>query len=342
MITSKIFGKTQAGETVTAYTIADGAAHATILDFGGIVQSVVIPAKNGAPTDVILGYNDVAGYEMNGGYLGALIGRFGNRIGAGKICVDGKPYQLYLNDRGNHLHGGKEGFNRKMWRAERVNDYALALTYVSPDGEENYPGQLTVRVVYTFRGNELTIDYRATTTRRTVLNLTNHAYFDLNGEQEGSVLDHILFLDGDRITPTDPAMIPQGGFRDVAGTPFDFRTPKAIGRDIDADDPDLKQGGGYDHCYILNGAGYREYGRVTGPKTGITMRCFTDLPAVQFYSGNGLHQEGKHAYYGKRAGFCLETQAIPNNPNVPEYEALGSSYLSPGEVYSHRTAYRFE
>ncbi len=343
MISQKVFGKTADGQEVLAFTLADGASHATILNFGGIVQSIVVPDRAGNPTDVILGYNDVAGYENNGGYLGALIGRFGNRIGEGKLVIDGKQYNLYCNDRGNHLHGGKVGFNKKIW-SHKIEGDALVLSIVSPDGEENYPGTLQVEVRYTFRGGELTISYRATTDKETAVNLTNHAYFNLNGEADGSILDNELQIDCDMITPTNPTMIPVGGYRMVKGTPFDFNAPKPIGQDIEADDIDLKQGNGYDHCHVLkNKCGeYIKYAVAKSHKTGITMTCFTDMPAVQFYAGNGLHQQGKSIYYGKRAGFCLETQAIPNNVNVPEYAQRGSSILKPGEVYNFRAAYKFE
>lgn len=343
MITSRVFGKTAQGEEVLAFTLSDGAASATVLNFGGIVQSIVVPDRSGKPTDVILGYNDVAGYENNGGYLGALIGRFGNRIGEGKLTVDGKEYQLYCNDRGNHLHGGKAGFNKKIW-AHEISGDELILSIVSPDGEENYPGTLCVRVTYTFLGGELKIRYRATTDKKTAVNLTNHAYFNLNGEADGTILDNVLWIDCDYITPTNPTMIPVGGFRAVKGTAFDFNTPKEIGRDVEADDPDLKQGNGYDHCHVLkNKCGeYVKYATAESKKTGIKMTCYTDMPAVQFYAGNGLHQQGKGAYYGKRAGFCLETQAIPNNVNVAEYAAKGNSYLDAGEVYEFTAAYKFE
>ena len=343
MITQKLFGKTEDGREVLAFTLEDGASHATILNYGGIVQSLVVPDKNGKPTDVVLGYNTVAEYEKNGGYLGALIGRFGNRIGKGELCIDGKRYELYNNDRGNHLHGGKIGFNRKIWAHEIVGD-ELRLSILSPDGEENYPGNLKVTVTYTFRGGELKIAYRAVSDKKTAINLTNHAYFNLNGEGDGSALDNELWIDCDFITPTNPTMIPEGGFRAVKGTPFDFNAFKPIGRDVEADDLDLKQGKGYDHCHVLkNRAGeYVKYAEVRSLKTGIRMSCYTDMPAVQFYAGNGLSQQGKTAYYGKRAGFCLETQAIPNNVNVPEYAERGSSIVDAGAVYAFTAAYKFE
>lgn len=343
MISTRIFGKTQDRQEVLAFDFTDGANRATVLNYGGILQSIVLPDKNGTPTDVLLGYNDVAGYENNGGYLGALIGRFGNRIEKGRLTVDGTTYQLYCNDRGNHLHGGKVGFNKKMWRHEVVGD-ELRLFLTSPDGEENYPGTLNVRVTYIFENGELRIHYSASTDKKTALNLTNHAYFNLNGEGDGSILDNMLWIDSDEITPTNETMIPVGGYRKVEGTPFDFNLAKPIGRDIDKNDVDLRQGNGYDHCYVLkNRCGvYAKYAVAESRRTGIRMTCRTDMPAVQFYAGNGLNQQGKTAFYGKRAGFCLETQMIPNNVNVPEYAEKGSSFLSPGEDYEYTASYQFD
>ncbi len=341
MITCKKFGTTKNGETVYAFTIADGRSRVTILNYGGIIQRLIVPAKDGRMTDVVLGYNTVAEYEENGGYLGALIGRFGNRIGGGKFTLDGKDYQLYCNDRGNHLHGGKEGFNRKVW-AYATSGNSLALSIISPDGEENYPGNLKVTAVYTFRNNVLRIHYFAKCDQKTVVGLTNHAYFNLSGEGT-DVLGHLLWIDSDEIAPTDETMIPTGGFREVEGTPFDFNTPKAVGRDIGADDEDLKKGNGYDHCFVLKqGAGnYAKYAEVTSPATGIKMSCYTDMPAVQLYTGNGLNQKGKYSFYKAHAGLCLETEAIPNNVNVPEYAEKGSSVLEAGEEYDFIAAYEF-
>ncbi len=342
MITSSSFGKTKDGREVLAFTFEDGARRATVLNLGGIIQSIVVPDKNGNPTDVILGYNDVAGYEEHGGYLGALIGRFGNRIEKGKLVIDGETYDLYCNDRGNHLHGGKVGFDKKIWAHEIKGD-ELVLSIVSPDGEENYPGTLSVRVTYSFKDGEFRILYHAVSDKKTAVNLTNHAYFNIDGEGSGSALENVLWIDCDDITPTNSTMIPTGGFRAVKGTAFDFNTPKEIGKDVGADDIDLKQGNGYDHCHVLkNKCGECvKYATVTGKKSGITMSCYTDMPAVQFYAGNGLNQQGKTAYYGRRAGFCLETQAIPNNVNVPEYAEKGSSILDAGEVYEFSAAYQF-
>lgn len=343
MITITKFGTTKDGREVLAFTLKDGKRQATVLNYGGTLQSIIVPDKVGVPTDILLGYPDVQGYEENGGYLGALIGRFGNRIEKGKLTIDGTEYDLYCNDRGNHLHGGKEGFDKKIWKHEIVED-ELLLSYESADGEENYPGTLKVVVTYTFRGGELRIHYHAVSDKKTAINLTNHAYFNLSGEGSGNALGNVLMLDSDFITPTDDTLIPHGGFRAVEGTPFDFRTPKEIGKDISAGDEDLRKGNGYDHCFLLkNGCGkYAEYGRAESPETGIVMRCFTDMPAVQFYAGNGLDQKGKTIRYGAHAGYCLETQAIPNNVNVAEYAEKGSSLFDAGKVYSFTAAYRFE
>lgn len=347
MITTSVFDKMEDGREVIAYTLADGDKKAVVLNYGGIIQSIVVPDKDGNPVDVILGYDDIAGYLNNGGFLSALIGRFGNRIGEGKLTIDGVEYQLYNNDRGNHLHGGKVGFNRKFWDVEILCEKCnkIKLSYVSPDGEENYPGTLKVEVVYSFKDGEFAIDYTASTDKKTAINLTNHAYFNLNGQQDGTILDNVLKIDSDRITPTNPTMIPVGGFKAVKGTAFDFNEPKEIGRDIEADDIDLKQGNGYDHCYVLkNKCGEKcLYAVAQSKKTGIKMSCYTDMPAVQFYAGNGLHQDGKGGvHYGKRSGFCLETQCVPNNVNVPEYAALGSSILDEGETYHFTASYQFE
>ncbi len=342
MITKKEFGKTKDGKTVTAYTIHDGESYLTALDLGGIVNKIVVPDRNGKPVDVILGYHDVASYENNDGYLGAIIGRFGNRIAGGKLTIDGKTYNLYLNDKGNHLHGGKVGFNKKIWKTEIKGD-KLIFRYRSADGEENYPGNLDVEVTYTFAGGEWKIEYRAVSDKKTCVNLTNHAYFNLSGEGTENVYDHVLHLDSDYITPTDSGMIPTGEFRAVKGTPFDFNAPKEIGREIGANDPDLKRGNGYDHCYLLKGASgeMKRYAEAESPGTGIRMECSTDMPAVQLYTGNFLDQRGKSGYYAPRAGFCLETQAIPNNVNVPAYAEKGSSILEAGKEYHFTAAYRF-
>ncbi len=342
MITIEKFGQTFDGEEVLVFTLTDGKGSVKILNLGGTLQSIVLPDKKGNLTDILLGYNCVADYEKNDGYLGALIGRFGNRIGAGKLCIDGKEYALYCNDKGNHLHGGKRGFDKKIWKHEIIGE-KLILSILSPDGEENYPGNLTVKVTYTFIDGELKIDYYAISDKKTAVSLTNHAYFNLNGEKDGSILDQTLWLNGDFITPTDDKLIPTGDFKEVKGTPFDFNQSKAIGKDIEEKDDDLKKGSGYDHCYLLKNEGaYGKYAVVYSQKTGIKMSCYTDMPAVHFYAGNFLNQAGKTRFYPKRAGFCLETEAIPNNVNVPAYAKISNSIIDAGQEYAFSAAFRFE
>ncbi len=343
MITQRVFGKTKEGREVLAFTLQDGASAATILNYGGILQALVLPDRNGTPTDVILGYNEVALYEQNDGYLGALIGRFGNRIDKGRLTIDGKTYSLYCNDKSNHLHGGRVGFNQKIW-AHEIEGNRLILTILSPDGEENYPGNLRVRVTYSFVAGALKIEYYAVADKKTAISLTNHAYFNLDGEGSGDAKGNLLRIDSGQIVPTDEELIPHGGFKAVKGTPFDFNDRKAIGEDIAKEDIDLLRGSGYDHCYLLKSERGRavEYAQAVGAKTGIRMRCYTDMPAVHFYSGNFLNQQGKSTYYGKNAGFCLETEAVPNNVNVEEYASLGSSIYDAGEEYAFSATYQFD
>ncbi len=342
MIAQQIFGRTKDGREVIAFTLRDGASHVTILNYGGIIQSIVIPDKHGNPTDVVLGYNTLADYENNDGYLGALIGRFGNRIDQGKLTIDGKQYALCCNKNGNHLHGGKVGFNAKIW-SHQIDGDKLTLSLLSPDGEENYPGDLQVSVTYSFIQGALKIEYFAVSNKKTAINLTNHAYFNLDGEPSADVTGQSLWIDSDYIVPTDEKLIPRGGFKAVKDTPFDFNVEKTIGADLYGDDEDLKRGNGYDHCYLLktNGTKYARYATAYSDKTGIRMTCFTDMPAVQLYTGNFLDQQGKTTYYTARSGFCLETQAIPNNVNVPEYAQKGNSIYEADQEYRFVATYQF-
>ncbi len=339
------FGKLPDGRTVYAYTMKDGENKLTVLNYGGILQSLIVPDRAGKPTDVLLGYDGIEGYLHNGGYLGALIGRFGNRIDKGRLTVDGKTYQLYINDRSNHLHGGREGFNAKIWDVETEGG-KLVLSCFSPDGEENYPGNLRVKVTYTFENGVLGIDYCALSDKATAVNLTNHAYFNLNGEGSGSILGHCLRIDSDRIVPTDDELIPHGGFRAVKGTPFDFTAEKKIadGDALRGEDEDLARGGGFDHCFVLRADRDKNkpYASLYSPESGIRMDCFTDMPAVQFYAGTGLAQDGKKGHrYTRCCGMCLETEDVPNNVNVPEYAALGSSLVGANQPYRRFARYAF-
>ncbi len=345
-ITKSTFGRLPDGREVHAFTFTDGERKMKVLSLGGILQSLVLPDKDGIGRDVLLGYDTVDGYLLNGGYLSALIGRFGNRIDKGRLTIDGGTYELYCNDRGNHLHGGKEGFDKKIWDAE-IDGERLVLSCLSPDGEENYPGNLKVTVVYTFRNGELGIEYTAVSDKKTAVNLTNHAYFNLSGESDRcTILDHELTIDAPYIAPTDAELIPRGEFRPVENTPFDFRFPKTVGKDdgARATDRDMAFGGGYDHCFVFdkNRDRTKPYATLFSAKSGIEMHCFTDMPSVQFYAGNGLDQYGKGGhYYGRCGGLCLETQAIPNNVNVPAYAAYGSSIVDAGEIYRYTAKYSF-
>ena len=347
-IIKKVFGKTKNGDTVYAFTLQDGENYATVLDYGGILQEIVVKNAKGGLTDVLYGYDTVQGYENNGGYLNALIGRFGNRIEKGKLTIDGKTYDLYLNDRGNHLHGGKVGFDKKIWETEIVNDgqgnECLSLSILSPDGEENYPGNLNVEVVYSFVGGKLSIAYRAVSDKKTAINLTNHAYFNLDGGD--SILDHELQIAAPYYVPTDETLIPHGEFKCVKGTPFDFTSPVKVGVG-DAQrtsDTDLAYGGGFDHCFVFdkNRDKSLPYAVLYSEKSGVEMKCYTDMPAVQLYAGNGLDQVGKKGQkYGRCGALCLETQAIPNNVNVPAYAEYGSSIYEAGQEYRFTAVYEF-
>lgn len=348
-ITKNFFDKDFLGREVYAYTLEDGEFSAVILDRGGIIKNLFVPDKSGKKRDVVLGYDDMKGYDTNGGYLGALIGRFGNRIDKGQVRLDGKNYQLFCNDKSNHLHGGKDGFDKKIWKAEIIKtaegNERLELNLLSPDGEENYPGNLKVKVVYSLENGALGIDYEAVSDKTTLINLTNHAYFNLDGEE--NILGHLMTASAPYLLPTDHELIPHGEFRATTGTPFDFSKEKTIG-DGDAfkeSDPDLIKGAGFDHCLVFDknrdlGA---PYAVVRSEKSGIVMKCYTDMPAVHLYCGNFLNQTGKGGKnYSRCAGFCLETEALPNNPNAPAYKEYGSSVYKAGQIYRFSAKYSFK
>lgn len=349
-ITKKPFGVLGDGREVTAYTLHSGESFVTVLDFGGIIHSIVVPDKNGKLTDIALGYDTPEEYLQKGGTIGAICGRFANRIAGGKLVVDGKEYDLYKNDRGNHLHGGKSGFDKKIWTAEIIADKAgneeLSLSIFSPDGEENYPANLKVQVIYSFVDGALTLDYLGLADKATAINLTNHVYFNLNGAGSGSALGHTLWLNAPYYLPTDDTMIPSGEIRSVKGTPFDFLAPKTVkeGDDKLVKDEELQKGKGFDHCFLFEKPRDRgiPFAILCGEKTGIEMQCFTTQPAVQLYAGNFLHMEGKGGkYYGRCDGLCLETQEPPNNTNEPAFHKYGYSVYAAGEVYHYITRYAF-
>jgi aldose 1-epimerase len=348
-ITSQPYGKTPGGEQVDVYTLTNAkGVEAKIITYGGRIISLKVPDRTGAIGDVVLGFDSLDGYLKDNPFFGALVGRYGNRIAKGKFTLDGKEYSLPVNNGANALHGGIKGFDKHLWTAkpgEGKDGPTLKLTYVSKDGEEGYPGTLTAVVTYTLTSNnELRIHYEATTDKPTVLNLTNHSYFNLAGAGEGDILGHVLMLNADKFTPVDSGLIPTGELRAVDGTPFDFRKATAIGARIDqTSDEQIKFGGGYDHNFVLNGkAGtLRQVARVSEPKTGRVMEVLTTEPGVQFYTGNFLNGSltGKGGkVYNKRYGFCLETQHYPDSPNKPDFP---STVLRPGAKYDTTTVFKF-
>jgi aldose 1-epimerase len=317
----------------------------SITNFGGRLVSILVKDKTDKFIDVILGHDSLTDYQRKKEFFfGALIGRYGNRIAKGKFVIDGKTFNLQVNDGINTLHGGYDGFYKQVWDAKQINGHTLELTYFSKDGEAGYPGNLNVKVTYTLEDDHaLKISYVATTDQATVVNLTNHAYFNLNGAGDKTITDHLLTLEADRFTPVDATLIPTGKLQDVAGTPFDFTTAKLIGANIDDVDPQLKNGKGYDHNWVLRkGTGLRRAATVSSSKTGVVMEVLTEEPGIQFYSGNFLtdqmnYGKGK-ATYGYRSAFCLETQHFPDSPNQP---AFPSTLLKPGKTYKTVSVYKF-
>jgi aldose 1-epimerase len=319
---------------------------AAITNYGARVVSLLVPDKKGVLTDVVLGYDSIGKYvHQPETFFGAIVGRYGNRIAKGKFKLGGKVYTLATNNGANHLHGGLKGFGAEVWDAKQLSDSSLELKYFSRDGEEGYPGNLQVTVTYTLTGNnELAIDYLATTDKATVLNLTNHAYFNLNGQGSGTINNHLLQISGDKYTPVDSTLIPTGKIEPVAGTPFDFREPTAIGSRIDSPNIQLKYGKGYDHNFVLNMAkdgGLHAAATVLGDQSGIFMEVLTREPGIQFYGGNFMNG-GNPLKAGKRddfrTAFCLETQHYPDSPNEPSFP---STELQPGQQYKTSTVYRF-
>lgn len=347
-LTKRSFGSLPSGEPVQLYTFSNGnGMEVSITNFGGRVVKVLVPDRNGEPEDVALGFDDLDGYLEKNPYFGALVGRYANRIARAQFVLDGKTYHLAANDGSNSLHGGTKGFDKVLWKPSEVSvdgEPALALEYLSVDGEDGYPGNLNVRVTYRLtKANELHIDYVATTDAKTVLNLTNHSYFDLSGQGKGNVLDHVLSINADSFTPVDQNLIPTGEIRDVSGTPFDFRRPVRIGERIDEKNEQLKLGIGYDHNFVLNRDqnGLTLAARAFEPKSGRVLEVLTTQPGMQFYSGNHLtgSVKGKGGViYGFRTGFCLETQHFPDSPNRKEFP---STELAPGEQFRESTVFRF-
>lgn len=333
------------GKAVQLYTLTNkNGASVSITNYGGRVVSILVPDKDNKMVDVSLGYDSVKSYRKEGEpFFGALIGRYGNRIGKGKFTLEGKEYQLQLNNGQNTLHGGTDGFFSKVWEAKQ-DGQKLELSYISADGEAGYPGTLNVKVVYTLTDdNALNIDYSATTDKTTVVNLTNHTYFNLSGEGSATILDHELTIAADAYTPVDSTLIPTGKLTPVKGTAFDFTAAKIIGKEIENADEQLVFGKGYDHNFVLNkNTGKTAIAKVKSPVSGITMEVFTTEPGLQFYSGNfmtGVDKDGKGGKsYPHRSAFCLETQHFPDAPNHANF---ASTVLKPGETYTTSTTYKF-
>ncbi|NUQ23243.1 MAG: galactose mutarotase [Saprospiraceae bacterium] len=341
------FGITPDGEEVDKYTLKNKQGmQVDVITYGGIITSWTAPDKNGNYANVVLGYDSLAQYIRSNPYFGALIGRYGNRIAKGKFSIDGNNYTLETNDGQNHLHGGVKGFDKVVWTAaEQPTDkgVALKLTYVSQDGEGGYPGTLTSTVVYHLTDdNTLEVSYVATTDKKTIVNLTQHAYFNLSGDFTKNILDHELTIDADQYLPVDATLIPTGELRPVNNTAFDFRQAKSIGKDIEQKDEQLTKGKGYDHCWVLNKQGsFRKVSTAYHPATGRYLEIFTDEPGLQFYCGNfldGTLPAPGGGTYAHRTGFCLETQHYPDSPNQKSFPSV---ILAPGEQYATKTTFKF-
>ncbi|QNA88278.1 galactose mutarotase [Massilia sp. Dwa41.01b] len=335
------FGQLPGGEEVTVFTLANGSGmRVNILDFGGIITEIHVPDRAGRLADVALGFDTLAPYLNDSPYFGALIGRYGNRIAGGRFTLDGRQYLLPVNNGKNHLHGGVPGFDRVKWQA-RVEGEELVLSYRSPDGEQGYPGTLEATVRYRLsEDNAIVVRFHAVTDRATPVNLTQHSYFNLAGG--GSILDHEIEIAAGAIVPVDADLVPTGTLMDATGTPFDFRTARPIGARIDEAHEQLRHGGGYDHCFVLDkqpGA-MSLAARVRDPGSGRVLELFTQEPGVQFYSGNFLDGSlrGKGQSYPYRGGFCLEPQHFPDSPNQPGFP---NTILRPGEVYETESRFRF-
>ncbi len=342
------FQKTIDGKVTNLYLLKNDQIKVYITNYGGRIVSLLAPDRSGQIGDVVLGFKSIDDYlSANGPYHGALIGRVGNRIAKGKFKLGSETYSLPINNNENHLHGGPEGFNNQVWEVKAADDSSITMNYFSSDGEMGYPGNLDVEVMYSLNDeNELLITYKATTDKSTPVNLTNHAFFNLAGEANGTINDHLLKLNADHFTPVDKTLIPLGENRSVEGTPFDFRIPKTIGRDLNLQETDLQMeyGGGYDHNFVLNKEKDGEMSLaayVIDPKSGRRMDIFTEEPGIQFYGGNfmdgsDIGKYGKKFLY--RESFALETQHFPDSPNQPSFP---NTILNPGEVYQSKSAYKF-
>lgn len=341
------FGQTADGKTIDKYLLKNKRGmFVEIITYGGIITSWNAPDKNGDNQNIVLGFDSLTQYERNNPYFGALIGRYGNRIAKGKFSVEGFEYSLDINDGQNHLHGGSTGFDKVVWNVlesgENDSISFLVLSYISPDLEMGYPGTLQTTVTYTLNNqNALSVKYEATTDKPTIVNFTQHSYFNLSGNFSKTILDHELFIDADAYLPVDPTLIPLGTLDPVTNTPFDFTQSKKIGQDINNKNQQLSTGKGYDHCWVLNGSGFRKVCELYHPDSGRLLTISSDEPGLQFYSGNFL--DGTLPAYGGgtyafRSGLCLETQHFPDSPNQPSFPSV---ILKPGEKYESNTKFQF-
>lgn len=341
------YGVTKSGESVDKYSLINtNGMQVDVITYGGIITSWSASDKSGKYQNIVLGYDSLSQYERNNPYFGAIIGRYGNRIAKGKFSIDGQTYTLETNDNMNHLHGGTKGFDKVVWTVDDVskddNGSAITLSYISKDMEMGYPGTLQTKVTYMLDNQDaLHVSYEAITDKKTIVNLTQHTYFNLSGDFHKTILDHEILLVADKYLPVDAGLIPTGQLADVKGTPFDFITSKTIGKDIDSKDEQLALGKGYDHCWVLTGNGMRSAATVHHPSSGRVLEILTDEPAIQFYTGNFLDGSlpmpggGKYAF---RTGFCLETQHYPDSPNQKHFP---STLLEPGQIYKSKTIFKF-
>lgn len=339
-ITEKTFGTLPDGEQVRIFTLSnDSSITVKITNYGGIVQSILTPDKNGDIADIVLGFDTLGEYTAKSPYFGCITGRYANRIAKGRFSLENMEYVLAQNNNGNHLHGGNVGFDKVLWKpkiSQNKDSVSLELSYLSKDGEEGYPGNLSCKVIYTLTNNdELKIQYYAVTDKATVVNLTNHCYFNLAGHDSGKIYDHLIQIFANKYTEADENLIPTGRIVPLAGTPFDLTSPTKIGDRI------KKIAGGFDHNYVLNnsGTGLAKAAELYEPSSGRLMQTFTDEPGIQFYTGNFLDGiAGKNAVYEKHTGLCLETQHYPDSPNNPNFP---STVLKPKQQYSSQTIYKF-
>ena len=347
VLSKNSFQQTVDGKKTDLYILKNkNNLEASFTNYGARIISLMVPDKEGKFTDVVVGLSSIGQYQATTEpYFGATIGRFGNRIARGKFTLDDKTYTLFINNGLNTLHGGKKGFQAVVWDARQIDEQTVEFTYLSKDMEEGYPGNLNVKVIYTLTDdNELKMEYEATTDKKTIVNLTNHAFFNLNGEGSGNILDHLVQINADRYTPVDTTLIPTGKLESVEGTPFDFRKSETIGARIENDNIQLKNGKGYDHNYVLNTTevgGSTLAATVWADKSGIVMEVYTQEPGLQFYSGNFM--QSKNTFKGGskddfRTAFCMETQHFPDSPNQPSFP---TTVLKPGSIYKTSSVYKF-